>query len=213
MLEGARGTVVIWVVAAVLATLALVRLLGGDEGGSAPSLKIDGGAAAASEQPAPAAPDARSASEQVFVHVAGAVRRPGLYRLDSAARVAEALQRAGGPLPRAELTAVNLAARVADGQQVVVPEAGRAGVAAAAAGGGAAPGAAGAPPGAADAKLSLAAATAEQLEELDGIGPTLAERIIEYRDAQGGLTSLDQLGEVDGIGEKRLAALREGLQP
>ena len=62
-------------------------------------------------------------------------------------------------------------------------------------------------------KLSLGAATAEQLEELDGIGPTLAERIIEYRDAQGGLTSLDQLAEVDGIGEKRLAALREGLQP
>jgi competence protein ComEA len=62
-------------------------------------------------------------------------------------------------------------------------------------------------------KLSLGAATPEQLEELDGIGPTLAERIIEYRDAQGGLTSLDQLAEVDGIGEKRLAALREGLQP
>ena len=67
--------------------------------------------------------------------------------------------------------------------------------------------------GGAGAKLSLGAATAEQLEELDGIGPTLAERIIEYRDAQGGLTSLDQLAEVDGIGEKRLAALREGLQP
>ena len=62
-------------------------------------------------------------------------------------------------------------------------------------------------------KLSLASATAEQLEELDGIGPTLAERIIEYRDAQGGLASLDQLNEVDGIGEQRLASLREGLQP
>jgi competence protein ComEA len=67
--------------------------------------------------------------------------------------------------------------------------------------------------GAGGAKISLGAATAEQLEELDGIGPTLAERIIEYRDAQGGLSSLDQLAEVDGIGEKRLAALREGLQP
>ena len=59
----------------------------------------------------------------------------------------------------------------------------------------------------------LAQATQQQLEELDGIGPTLAERIIEYRDAQGGLTALDQLDEVDGIGEKRLAALREELQP
>ena len=67
--------------------------------------------------------------------------------------------------------------------------------------------------GSAGVKLSLASATAEQLEELDGIGPTLAERIIEFRDAKGGLASLDQLNEVDGIGEQRLASLREGLQP
>ncbi len=205
----------IWAVAAVLATLALMRLLGGDEGDAAP-LRIDGGTAAVGE-PAPGAEGAPTAdggahsTEKVFVHVAGAVRRPGLYRLDAAARVAEALQQAGGPLPRAELTAVNLAARVADGQQVIVPVAGRAGGAALAPG--AAGGAGAASVGGAGAKLSLGAATAEQLEELDGIGPTLAERIIEYRDAQGGLTSLDQLAEVDGIGEKRLAALREGLQP
>ena len=69
-------------------------------------------------------------------------------------------------------------------------------------------------PGAAGgARISLASATVDQLEELDGIGPTLAERIIEYRDAQGGVTSLDQLNEVDGIGEERLASLRKGLQP
>ena len=205
----------IWAVAAVLATLALMRLLGGDEGDATP-LRIDGGRAAAGE-PAPGAEGAPTAdggghsTEKVFVHVAGAVRRPGLYRLDAAARVAEALQQAGGPLPRAELTAVNLAARVADGQQVIVPVAGRAGGAALAPG--AAGGAGAASVGGAGAKLSLGAATPEQLEELDGIGPTLAERIIEYRDAQGGLTSLDQLAEVDGIGEKRLAALREGLEP
>jgi competence protein ComEA len=211
--EGGRGTVVIWAVAAVLATLALVRLFGGDDGGAAVPLRIDGGAAA-DGQPGREGPGAASSREQVFVHVAGAVRRPGLYRLDPSARVAEALQHAGGPLPRAELTAVNLAARVADGQQVIVPVAGRAGGAtlapgaASSAGGG--PGAVG---GAGGAKISLGAATAEQLEELDGIGPTLAERIIEYRDAQGGLSSLDQLTDVDGIGEKRLAALREGLQP
>jgi competence protein ComEA len=211
MLEGGRGTVVIWAVAAMLGTLALVRLLGGDEGGSAAPLRIDGGTAAGAE-PAGPARGARGSREEVFVHVAGAVRRPGLYRLDAAARVAEALQQAGGPLPRAELTAVNLAARVADGQQVIVPLAGRGGgapVAPGAEGGGEAGGSL----GGAGAKLSLAAATAEQLEELDGIGPTLAERIIEYRDAQGGLTSLDQLAEVDGIGEERLAALRDGLQP
>jgi competence protein ComEA len=204
---------VIWAVAAVLATLALMRLFGGDDGGAAAPLRIDGGTAARG-QPGDGAPGAASPREEVFVHVAGAVRRPGLYRLDPSARVAEAVQHAGGPLPRAELTAVNLAARVADGQQVIVPVAGRAGGAALA------PGAASAAGGDADtlggasgAKISLGAATAEQLEELDGIGPTLAGRIIEYRDAQGGLSSLDQLAEVDGIGEKRLAALREGLQP
>jgi competence protein ComEA len=212
--EGGRGTVVIWAVAAVLATLALMRLFGGDDGGAAAPLRIDGGTAAHGQQPGREGPGRASSREQVFVHVAGAVRRPGLYRLDPSARVAEALQHAGGPRPRAELTAVNLAARVNDGQQVIVPVAGRAGGAALApgaaspAGGGpGAVGVAGAP------KISLGAATAEQLEELDGIGPTLAERIIEYRDGQGGLNSLDQLAEVDGIGEKRLAALREGLQP
>jgi competence protein ComEA len=216
MLEGARGTAIIWVVAAVLATLAAVRLLGGDKGGSAPPVQIDGGAVAGG-QAGHSEPGAGDRREGVFVHVAGAVRRPGLYRLDAAARVAEALQRAGGPLRRAELTAVNLAARVADGQQVVVPVAGGPGVAASAPGAAGAAGVSGAgatgASAAAGIKLSLASATAEQLEELDGIGPTLAERIIEYRDAQGGLAKLDQLGEVEGIGEKRLAALREGLQP
>jgi competence protein ComEA len=214
MLDGGRGTVVIWAVAAVLATLALTRMLGGDERGAAP-LRIDGGTAGGGRHAPsgePGAAGAREPAEEVFVHVAGAVRRPGLYRLDPGARVAEALQQAGGPLPRAELTAVNLAGRVADGQQVIVPVAGRAGGAPLAPGATAGAGGAGSVGGAA-AKLSLAAATAEQLEELDGIGPTLAERIIEYRDAQGGLTSLDQLAEVDGIGEKRLAALREGLDP
>ena len=204
----------IWAVAAVLATLALTRMFGGDEGGAAP-LRIDGGTAADGQHAPsgePGAAGAREPTEEVFVHVAGAVRRPGLYRLDPGARVAEALQQAGGPLPRAELTAVNLAGRVADGQQVIVPAAGRAGGAPPAPGATAGAGGAGSA-GGAGAKLSLAAATAEQLEELDGIGPTLAERIIEYRDAQGGLTSLDQLAEVDGIGEKRLAALREGLDP
>ena len=214
MLEGSRGTIVIWVVAAVLATLAAARLLGGSGGDAPPPVKIDGGVAASAS-----AAGARSgdpgARDRVFVHVAGAVRRPGLYRLGSDARVAEALQRAGGPLPRAELTAVNLAARVADGQQVLVPAASKVSGATAPAAPGGSAGAAGAGGAGASAgvKLSLASATAEQLEELDGIGPTLAERIIEYRDAQGGLASLDQLNEVDGIGEQRLASLREGLQP
>jgi competence protein ComEA len=211
VLEGSRGTIVVWAVAAVLATLAATRLLGGGGGDPPPPVKLDGGGASSAAGTLPAGSGEPRARDGVFVHVAGAVRRPGLYRLGSDARVAEALQRAGGPLPRAELTAVNLAARVADGQQVVVPVAGKVSGATAPTATGGSADAAGA--GGAGAKLSLASATADQLEELDGIGPTLAERIIEYRDAQGGIASLDQLNEVDGIGEQRLASLREGLQP
>jgi competence protein ComEA len=216
--------VLTWVVAAVLATLAAVRLLAGG-GPEPPPLRIDG-EAAGTTGPLEAGRSRRGAGgaggaggQDIFVHVAGAVRRPGLYRVPSAARVAEALERAGGPLRRAELTAVNLAARMEDGQQVVVPAAGAVPVAGAAGAraspgtAGAAPGAAGAVPGAAGVKLSLAAATVDQLEELDGIGPTLAGRIIEYRDAHGGFRSVDQLREVDGIGEKRFATLREAVQP
>jgi competence protein ComEA len=214
--------VLTWVVAAVLATLAAVRLLGGG-GAEAPPLKIDGEAAGTAGSLG--AGGARRGvgggpgAEGIYVHVAGAVRRPGLYRLPAAARVAEALERAGGPLRRAELTAVNLAARVEDGQQVMVPAEGAASVAGAA-GAGASPGSAGvaqgggaALPGATGVKLSLAAATVEQLEQLDGIGPTLAGRIIEYRDAHGGFRSVGQLQEVEGIGEKRFASLREAVQP
>jgi competence protein ComEA len=199
--EVARGTVLTWVVAAVLGTLAAVRLFGGGDGAPPAPVKIDGGARSHDGGPG------GDGGGKVFVHVAGAVRRPGLYRLRADARVAEAVQRAGGPQRRAELAAVNLAARVEDGQQVVVPVAG------------AAPGSAGAVPGstgtagAPGVKPSLGTATVEQLEELDGIGPTLAERIVEYREANGGFSSLGQLRDVDGIGEKRYASLREALQP
>jgi competence protein ComEA len=105
---------------------------------------------------------------------------------------------------------VNLAAPLQDGQQIVVPVKGPAGNAAP--GGASAPAAPGAaaPPG---AKVHLSTATAEQLDEIDGLGPTLAERIVEYRDANGGFRSIDELAEVEGIGEKRLAALRDALQP
>ena len=210
-----------WVVAAVLATLAAVRLLGGG-GPEPPPLRIDGEAAGTTGPPG-AGRSGRGAGgaggQDIFVHVAGAVRRPGLYRVPSAARVAEALERAGGPLRRAELAAVNLAARMEDGQQVVVPAAGAvpgagaAGARASPGTAGAVPGAAGGVPGTAGVKLSLAAATVDQLDELDGIGPTLAGRIIEYRDAHGGFRSVEQLREVDGIGEKRFATLREAVQP
>jgi competence protein ComEA len=157
-----------------------------------------------------AAPGVSRGVERAYVHVAGAVRRPGLYRVPQGSRVAAAIDRAGGPLPRADLAGVNLAARVEDGQQVVVPRRGAAAPGGAAGGAGAAGANAAAAPG---VKVSLGSATVEQLDGLDGIGPTLAQRIVEYRQAHGGFSSIDQLGEVEGIGEKRLEALREAVQP
>ena len=204
-MERNHGQVLVWVVATVLATLALVRVVGGSETGSdevspAP-VRVDRGAAAG---------NGADQHGTAFVHVAGRVRRPGLYRVPSSARVALALERAGGPSPGADLSAVNLAARVEDGQQIVLP---RAGAAAAASGATAGGGATAAGEGTPGAKLSLAQATQQQLEELDGIGPTLAKRILEYREAHGGFRSLAELKEVEGIGDKRFQSLSEAVTP
>jgi len=197
-----RGTVVIWVVAAVLGVVALMRLAGsGGEDAEGTPVRVDRG---------PPAPAAGGKAPELYVHVAGAVRRPGLVQVPTGSRVAEALAQAGGPTRKADLTGVNLAAQVEDGQQVVVPAAGAVPTASAVPSAGAA-----SPGGAAAAgpKPSLGSATIEQLDQIDGIGPTLAERIIEYRTANGGFGSLDELQEVEGIGEKRLDTLREALQP
>jgi len=135
------------------------------------------------------------------VDVAGAVRRPGVYRLPAGARVVDAIARAGGPTDRAMPAGINRAARVVDGQQVVVPERGPGGVAAVA--------------GSAveDGPIGLGGATVEQLETIDGIGPVTAAKIVEFRDEHGGLASIDQLDQVSGIGPATMESLRERLQP
>lgn len=198
MFEERRSQLFVWIAAGLLIVAAGYRLLGGGSP-EPPAVAIE-------EPRGPRAEGGRGngGGRRVYVHVAGAVRRPGLYRLREGARVAAALARAGGARPRADLTGTNLAAQVQDGQQVVVAVRGRA-----------APGApaTAAAPGAAAGPLSLASATQAQLEELDGIGPTLAARIIEYRDAHGGFRSVDELAEVDGIGEVRLEAMRAAVQP
>lgn len=201
MPAGSRSTLLIWLVAGVLAVLAGMRLLGGADAAPPPVAIDRPGAVAPGSAPGSRA---RPAAE-LYVHVAGAVRRPGLMRVPEGARVAIALERAGGPTRRADLTVVNLAARLQDGQQIVVPERGATAVAP---GGAGSTGAAGS-----SAPVHLSTATVEQLDAIDGIGPTLAERIIEFRDERGGFRSLDELSQVDGIGEKRLATLREALQP
>jgi competence protein ComEA len=156
--------------------------------------------------PAAAAPiavedEGRAAGGRLTVHVAGAVRQPGVYRLRPGSRVDDAVSQAGGPRRRADLSAVNLAAELEDGRQIVVPL--RAG-----AGGGGAAASAPAP----GVPLNLNTATPEQLDELDGIGPATAQQIIAYREAHGGFSNVDELDQVPGIGETRLASLREQVR-
>ncbi len=206
MPERSKWTAVAWAAAAAALVFAAVRLLGAAGAGAPPPVRVEG-PAGAQEDARAAGPGARGGG--LYVHVAGAVRRPGLYRIPEGSRVATALETAGGPTRRADVAAVNLAAPVEDGQQVVVPRSGAGARPAAGAAGPVEPGAA----GATGATLSLASATAEQLDALDGIGPKLAARILAYRDEHGGFRSIEQLREVDGIGEKRFEALKEALRP
>jgi competence protein ComEA len=134
---------------------------------------------------------------RLVVDVAGAVRRPGLYTLATGTRVDDALAAAGGATARADVTAVNLAAPLADGEQVVVP----------ARGASAASGASG------STVVDLNSATAEQLDALPGIGPATAEKIIAYRQQHGAFHSLDELDAVSGIGPSKLAELKGLVTP
>ena len=165
----------------------------------------EAGAAAA---PPAASIEVRSQSEsggRVVVDVAGAVNRPGVYTLPASARIEDALERAGGPARRADLSQVNRAAKVEDGRQILVPlRAPRAAPAPAAA--------AGASPAAPAQPINLNTATLEQLDQLDGVGPATAQKILEYREEHGGFGTVDELDQIPGIGEKRLAALREDVR-
>ena len=124
--------------------------------------------------------------------------------MPAGSRVNDAVKRAGGETGKAALDSINLAARLADGQQVVVPEEVPGG------------GAAGAPAGVGeteDGPISLSTATAAELDTIDGIGPVTAEGIIDFREEHGGLSSVDQLDQISGIGPATMEALRERLQP
>ena len=170
-------------------------------------LSRGGGGAEAGAPPAAAirVEDRDSRGGAVIVHVAGAVRQPGVYRMRPTARVDDAVGRAGGATGRADLSQVNLAAKVEDGRQVLVPEKVRAAA-------GATPGTATAPVTQPGVPLNLNTATLEQLDELDGIGPATAQSILDYREENGGFGSVEELGDVPGIGEVRLASLREQVR-
>lgn len=193
MPELSRSQVVVYAAVAVALLLVGARAIRGEQA-TEPSYAVAAGSGGGS-----GSLSVSGSSGDLVVHVAGAVRRPGVYRMPVGSRVDDAVTRAGGPGPRAELEAVNLAARLADGQQVMVPER--------VAGGGTATATAEAGP------ISLGTATVEQLEEIDGIGPVTAAAIVAFRDEHGGLASVDQLDQVSGIGPATMDSLRSRLQP
>jgi competence protein ComEA len=181
----------------------------GDPGGPGAGAAAGVGAAGGPGAADPAA--AGAASGEVVVHVAGAVGEPGVQRLPAGSRVVDAVGAAGGAGPDADLGRVNLAAPLQDGQQVYLPKVGEAPPAAPAGG---APGDAGgasgpSPPGAAGPPINVNTASAAELEALPGVGPATAEAIVAHRDQNGPFTAVDQLIDVRGIGEVKLAQLRD----
>jgi competence protein ComEA len=181
---------------AVLGVLVLALVLGGRllSGPGRTSVPPPVRVAAAAHPPATA---------RLFVDVAGAVRRPGLYQLPEGSRVADAVVRAGGVTRRAQLELVNLAARISDGEQVVVPRRGSGGTVAAS---GSGPASSGGP-------VHLNGATLEQLDGLPGVGPVTAQKILDYRQQHGSFGSVDELDAIPGIGPARLEQLRGLVAP
>ncbi|MFJ8658972.1 helix-hairpin-helix domain-containing protein [Streptomyces sp. NPDC093795] len=159
--------------------------------------------------PGPGAGSAGGA--RVIVDVGGKVRRPGVLTLPAGSRVADALRAAGGAKPDADLTGINRARVLFDGEQVLV---GLPGVPAGGSGSGSGPaGGAGGGGGGPGAPLSLNTATVEQLDTLPGVGPVLARHIVDHRAEHGGFRSVGELREVNGIGERRFADLEPLVRP
>ncbi|MFF0480004.1 helix-hairpin-helix domain-containing protein [Streptomyces sp. NPDC004435] len=160
------------------------------------------GATAASGTPSPSA--------EVVVDVGGKVRRPGVLTLPAGSRVADALRAAGGVRAGADLTGINRARVLFDGEQVLVGVPGTVGSGSSGGSGGGGPGPGA---GASGVPLSLNTATAEQFDGLPGVGPVLARRIVDHRTERGGFRAVEELREVDGIGERRYADLQPLVRP
>jgi competence protein ComEA len=190
LLHDRRRLLIAGVIAVVILALGGRALSRSGHTGAPPPLHV----ARATTSPKPAV---------AYVDVVGAVRRPGLYRVRTGERVADAVARAGGPTHKADLELINLAALVADGEQVVVPRRGAAAAVAAGVGGGSAP----------TGPVHLNSATLEQLDGLPGVGPVTAQKIVAYRTEHGGFGSVDELDAVPGIGPARLADLRPLVAP
>ncbi|MFM8889341.1 MAG: helix-hairpin-helix domain-containing protein [Solirubrobacterales bacterium] len=174
-------------VGAVVVVVGIAVLRGQDDGTEVVS-GSDGG---------PIAP--KVVSRPLTVDVSGAVARPGVYKVPRGSRVIDAIERAGGATGNGLPGAINRAALLADGQQVVVPVRGT--------------GPSPIPGAATDAPVSLGTATQADLERIDGIGPVTAQRILEFRDSQGGVSSVDDLDRISGVGPVTMESLRSALQP
>ena len=197
MIELSRQQLVVYAAAALAIALIGARYL-----------RQEGDSAVRAAPPAGVEVARGTAGGKAYVHVTGAVRRPGVYRLPSWARLDAAIRRAGGATARADVQGVNMAAKVSDGQQVIVPFRAPGGAPAV---GDAAAGTA--PVGAATAgPISLNTATVEQLDQLEGIGPTTAQKILDWRKEHGGFGSVDDLRQISGIGPKRFEALKEKVR-
>ncbi|WP_308259222.1 ComEA family DNA-binding protein [Pseudonocardia sp. H11422] len=202
---GRCGATALALVAAVSAVLAAVGVW--SDRPRAEPVAVLPSVALSTADPVAAPATAEPTAGPLVVSVAGKVARPGLVEVPDGARVADVIEAAGGALPGTDLTGTNLARRVGDGEQVAVgvPPAPDAGGAAPAAGPGSGPGPAAAPGG----RIDLNRATAEQLDGLPGVGPVTAQRIVEWRARNGRFARVEQLREIEGIGERRYGQLRE----
>ena len=204
---GRRGVRALAAVAAVVVVVAAVWAWR-----SRPSAEPVQPVAAPAEAPVSAATEAvpgvpapAGSPGQVVVALAGKVRRPGLVRLPAGARVADAIEAAGGALPGVDVALLNPARKVTDGELILVGVTAPPGQAGPATAGGGAPGGSAAPAG----PVNLNTATLAQLDALPGVGPVLAQRILDHRDRNGGFRSVSDLRQVDGIGDARYEQLKE----
>ncbi len=216
-----RSVVALAVVLAVAAVIAVQHFWAG----RAQTVRAPAVVRAAAPYDQTGAPPAVSAAPQaspsggppIVVDVSGKVRSPGIQRLPAGSRVADALRAAGGVRPGTDLKGLNRARFLVDGEQVVVGASqvpagpALAGAPAVNGGGAGGPGASG--PGAATGPISLNTATTEQLDTLPGVGPVLAQHIVDYRTRHGGFRTLAELRDVNGIGDRRFAELRELVRP
>lgn len=203
-----RWTIIVVICAFVIGAVVLAR---GSFGSRADVYSLDEPAENPQERPDQAAEAGEKPEQMVFyVHVCGAVQKPGVYQLPEGTRCFQAIEAAGGATPTADTAAINLAAKIMDGEQIYLPKRGEAPQSSnkATARGHSGKKAEVVQP---SWPLDINSATGPQLEAVPGIGPAMAARILAYRSEKGRFTSMDQLTEVSGIGDKRLAQLRPYL--